>query len=165
MNPPPPLDIDPAIAAADTVAAILNAAQVAGKFNRQFTAEREYVPNFVLENSLPEGLKVFVCPTRHGIELLTRGTHTHNISILVSVTFKPPAITAEEIDPLIRLINAMKAELMPAIYVGNQIAETAIPEAPLYQAEYLTTKRGFWGMFTVTLDLARAIPKKQAPPP
>lgn len=139
-------------ASVDAAQAVTDAIN-AGSYTRQFTAVRGYVPEFVLEDTTPNGLQVFVAPATHAVNNLTRGTKLHQPGIVVSVIEKPVDLSNEAIDPLVDLVEAIKVSLSGTINVGGQRMLGTIPEEPLYRPDVLTQQRVFWGMFTVTFRL------------
>lgn len=140
------------VAAADVVVDTINAAVDDGDFAQQFTAVRAYVPRFVLEDSAPAGLQVFVCPTSHGNVNFTRDSNTISCGIVVSVIQKLVEVSNEEIDPLIELVEQLKTLLSGVLSVLGQRALCDLQPDPLYRPDQIIEGRVFWSMFTVTVS-------------
>ena len=146
---------------AESIKDLINAAAAADEFSFHFTAVRAYVPNFVLENTTPSGLEVYVSPARHSVSKdprrgATRGTNVRQCGIAISVINKPPDRSNESLDPLVDLVEQIQVKLCGKIVVGTVSANTEISDQPLFRPEQLIESAGlFWGAFVLDVYLAR----------
>ncbi len=135
---------------ADAVAAELNA----GSFGQEFTAERHYRPVF----DLPEmgTLHVTVVPQGMTIETAGRGRSQHDCRIDIAVQKKFENGDADELDPLMALVEQIadhfrfkRLEGLPdAVWVKTE-------NAPIYAAEHMEQNRVFTSVLTLTFRVVR----------
>lgn len=146
---------------AEAIKDLINAAAAADEFSFRFTAVRAYVPNFVLEQTTPSGLEVYVSPVRHSVSKdprrgATRATNVRQCGVAVSVICKPPDRSNESIDPLVDLVEQIQVSLCGKLVVGGVSANTDISDQPLFRPEQLIESAGlFWGAFVLDVYLTR----------
>ena len=137
------------VAVADAVVDELNA----GTFGQPFTAERNYLPCYELEDI--KNLRVTVVPKTVAIQIKDRSSTQDDVEIDIAVQQKLTTADNAEIDPLLALVQEIADYLRfkrfsppDAIWVGTR-------NEPVYAQEHLDRFRVFTSLLTLTYRVFR----------
>jgi len=133
------------VAVADAVTESLNAAT----FSEPFTALRHYQPLFELKDM--KNLHVSVVPSGVAIAMRNRGHSDAEVKIDVAVQKKLARADAQEIDPLMVLVEEIaehfKTKRLPGL---PQAVWVKTENAPIYAQEHLAELRQFTSVLSFT---------------
>ncbi len=135
---------------ADAVVQELNA----GSFSQSFTAERNYLPVYELEDI--KNLRVTVVPKGMAVQSTGRNSTQHDAAIDIAVQKKLDALDNSTLDPLLALVDEIadrfrfkRLDSYPnAIWVNTQ-------NQPVYAPEHLDQLRLFTSVLTLTFRVIR----------
>lgn len=126
----------------------------ASGFSQAFTAARDYLPVYELEDV--KDLCVTVVPKGVAIQSTGRNSNQHDVEIDVAVQKKLPKIDAAEIDPLLALVEEIADHFRfkrLTGYPGAVWVRTA--NEPVYAQEHLDQLRVFTSILTLTFRVIR----------
>ncbi|MEQ8785131.1 MAG: hypothetical protein RIC55_02495 [Pirellulaceae bacterium] len=122
-------------------------------FSQQLTAKRGYLPTYELPDL--NNLKVSVVPKEDEGKLDTRSSSSHEYAIDIGVQKKPPALTNNELDPLMLLTQEIADHFLFGQRPGG--ATLISPSVRiLYLQEHLQKLRQFTSVITLTFRAWRA---------
>lgn len=135
---------------ANAVIAALNA----GTFSQTFTAERQYLPIFELEDV--KGLRVTVVPKGVAIQSAGRNNNQHDVDIDVAVQKKLTKTDDTEIDPLMTLVEELADHFrLKRLTTYPNAIWTKTQNEPVYAQEHLDQFRTFTSVLTLTFRVIR----------
>jgi hypothetical protein len=135
---------------ADAVVEALNA----GTFSWTFTARRDYLPIYELEDV--KDLRVTVVPKGVAIQSSGRNSNQHDVEIDVAVQKKLAKVEAAEIDPLIALVEEIADHFRFKRLISYTSAVWIKTEnEPVYAPEHLDQFRVFTSILTLTFRVIR----------
>jgi len=135
---------------ADAVVAELNG----GTFSQTFTAKRYYRPIFDLAEM--SDLHVSVVPRAMTIERADRSRNQHDVQIDVAVQKKCEAGDADELDPLMSLVEEIADFFRLRRLVAYPDAVWVKTEnVPVYAQEHMEELRQFTSVLTLTFRVVR----------
>jgi hypothetical protein len=142
----------PAVAAA--IAAAILADLTGHTFSPPITAARRYLPD--LDLRAMDGVRVTVVPRSNTITNADRSRVANEIAVDVAVQKKLLAVSPEEVDPLMELVQHIADFLtrrpLPTVPGASWLR---IANQPIYAPEHLQDKRLFTSVLTVTYIVHR----------
>ncbi len=117
---------------------------------------RAYLPQFDLAEL--KTLRVTVVPKRIEIASLGRNSNQHDVSVDVAVQKKIASASADELDPLMTLVeqiaNYLRLKRL-ALASGDSAIWVKTENAPIYAPEHLEQKQVFTSVLTVTYRVVK----------
>ena len=133
----------------DTVVSELNAAS----FSQSFTAERNYLPLYDL-NEL-KTLRVTVVPTAATLETKSRKSAQHDVEIDIAVQQKVTDTNNPAIDPLMALVEEIADHFRFKRLASPDAIWVKTESEPVYAQEHLDQYRVFSSLLTLTFRILR----------
>jgi len=123
-------------------------------FSQPLTAQRLYRPQFDLSEM--KTLHVTVVPKALAINSLSRGSDSHEYQIDVAVQKKFETETAEELDPLVGLVEEIADHFRtPRLASLPSAVCVKVENKPVYAQEHFDEMRQFTSILTLTFRVAR----------
>lgn len=120
-------------------------------FTEDFTATRQYLPRFDLDNL--KTLAVTVVPRTLETAMLTRARDQHEIAVDVAVQQRVNAEDNDTIDALLNLVQQI-ADALNRTTLDDYVWQGTVND-PIYAPDHLYEKRVFTSVLTVTYRVAR----------